>query len=113
MPAMFRSHGESVRSSRPAGVERHHVMKASASIERGHVRPASVWPRGGSQLIVVISDVDARGELIVAHGLDPDRPSGEGNVVFAAELARRDLGQFIRTVVAAAIADRDAEASVA
>jgi hypothetical protein len=79
----------------------------------GRGQPAAVWPRGGTRLIVVISDVDARGELIVAHGFDPDRPSGEGNVVFAAELARRDLGQLIRTVVAAAIADRDAEASLA
>jgi hypothetical protein len=90
-------------------------MKASAAMECARGKPAAMWPRGGTRLIVTISDLDDRGELVIARGLDPDRPrgdTGDGNVVFAAELARRDLGQFIRTVVAAAIADRDQEASL-
>jgi hypothetical protein len=78
-------------------------LVASCSVVRRHGESWPFWPDGWpdgvDRIIIIVLDPDPSGDVVVAHGIDPDRKHGRGRIVFETELRRADLGAFIKTVV--------------
>jgi len=73
----------------------------SLSVQRTHSDPTPFWPAGIHRLVVLVWQPDPKHDLLVALGIAPGRGGSRdhGRIVFHVELAREQLGAFIKAVI--------------
>jgi len=73
----------------------------SLSVQRTHPDPSPFWPAGIQRLVVLVWQPGPHHDLLVALGVVPGRGGtrDHGRIVFHVELAREQLGAFIKVVI--------------